>query len=57
MSELKRLRALAKRTGGSPKISDQIAELAREWESTPAVEAQLNEEEAVAKRTVANLRD
>jgi len=56
-SELERLRALQQNTGGSEKVTTQIAELEREWQTSRQVEARLNEEELVAKNAVAQLRD
>jgi hypothetical protein len=54
--ELVRLRSLQPSSGGSEKITAQIADLDREWLTLRNAEARLNEEHGVAKNNVAHLR-
>jgi len=56
-TELQRLRDLQAGGDGDGSIDDQIAALESEWELSRQVEARINSEEAIAKNTVAHLRD
>jgi len=56
-NELERVRSLQLSGGASVSIDAQIAELEGEWRSCRQIEARLEEEEGVAKKAVANLRD
>lgn len=58
-AELVRLRSLqlsSGGSGGSEKITAQIADLDREWWTLRQAESRLNEEHGVAKNNVAHLR-
>jgi len=54
-NELERLRSVELNTGGSEKLTAQIAELEREWQSGRQIEAKLVAEELVVNKAVTNI--
>jgi hypothetical protein len=54
-SELERLRDLQAAGDTSDSVTDQIAALEREWDTSRQVEVRLNEQEGIAKKAVVSI--